>query len=96
MQPASDRGVWHVMRELIEAGKVTAVIARTFRLSEVPQAFGIWLRNTEAAARSGLPCKALCPLTWSLSGPNSSPGQARNMVPEMPLSLGNIVTRPHC
>ena len=61
-----DRGVWHVMRELIEAGKVTAVIARTFRLSEVPQAFGIWLRNTEAAARSGLPCEALCPHSHGL------------------------------
>ena len=85
------------MRELIEAGKVTAVIARTFRLSECRRPFGIWLRNTEAAARSGSPCGAVPALpTWSLSGPNSSPRQARNMVPEMPLSLGNIVTRPHC
>ena len=38
------------MREPIEAGKVTAVIARTFRLSECRRPFGIWLRNTEAAA----------------------------------------------
>ena len=84
------------MRELIEAGKVTAVIARTFRLSEVPQAFGIWLRNMEAAARSGLPCEALCPHSHGLYRALILVPASGNMVPEMPLSLGNIVTRPHC
>jgi hypothetical protein len=56
------------MRELLEAGKVTPVIDRTYPLGEIPQAIRYRYMATEAAARSSSPCEApLSPHAASMS-----------------------------
>ena len=46
-----------VLKELIEAGKVTPVIDRSYPLSEVPEAIR-YLEQGSARARSSSPCEA--------------------------------------
>ncbi len=46
-----------ILRDYIDARKITAVIDRTFPLTEVPEAIRYLVEATEAAARSSSPSK---------------------------------------
>jgi hypothetical protein len=58
------------LRELIQTGKVTAVIDKTFPLSQVPQAIRYLVEAARAAARSLSRCKPRVPRVTARSLPN--------------------------
>lgn len=70
-----------VLKELIEAGKVTPVIDRTYPLREAPRPSGIWSRDT-LGGRSSSPCEPPTTRTGSRSTRSrrsSTAGTARLM-----------------